>query len=419
MVQSAIHIENLGKRYELGTRERAGRTFRETLVDLAASPFRRLRRLSGAASDENQFWALRRVGFDVAPGEVVGVIGRNGAGKSTLLKILSRITDPTEGRATIRGRVSSLLEVGTGFHPELTGRENVYLNGAILGMRKREISRKFDEILAFAGVERFLDTPIKRYSSGMTVRLAFAVAAHLESEILIIDEVLAVGDQQFQTKCLAKMNDVAHSGRTVLFVSHNMPAVERLCQRGVLLADGVVVADGPAREVVQKYLEQFDREVLEYQPKREASNQSARLTRIRMCDERGQTLENLTTGDVPRLEIECHVPNDRSDLKLAFVLHDSHQNAIFASSPVDVDVPHPTERGRYVYLAEFPGAILRGQRYSVTVSLYSNTMDDSDICWHALRFDVLQVASPENHGEQKRMGVLHLPCRWQVERSER
>lgn len=258
---TVIRVERLSKRYLIG-HERAGHgseTFREMIMA-------NLRRLGRGARDMAQgrqmvtgddfeaFDALRDVSFDVSRGEVLGVIGRNGAGKSTLLKILSRITEPSSGRVTIRGRVASLLEVGTGFHAELTGRENIFLNGAILGMSRAEIRRKFDEIVAFADVERFLDTPVKRYSSGMYVRLAFAVAAHLEPEILIIDEVLAVGDAEFQRKCLGKMHDVAGSGRTVLFVSHNMGAVESLCTRCILLADGKAVASGQTSEVVQDYL---------------------------------------------------------------------------------------------------------------------------------------------------------------------
>ena len=218
---------------------------------LLQAPLRRLRRSAPRRSD---FWALKDVSFEVPPGEVLGVVGRNGAGKSTLLKVLSRITEPTTGRVELRGRVGSLLEVGTGFHPELTGRENIYLNGAILGMKRREIARKFDEIVAFAEVEQFLDTPVKRYSSGMYMRLAFAVAAHLEPEILLVDEVLAVGDAEFQKKCLGKMGDVAGEGRTVLFVSHNMGAVQTVCRRALLLDHGRVKMIGPAEEVVAEYL---------------------------------------------------------------------------------------------------------------------------------------------------------------------
>jgi lipopolysaccharide transport system ATP-binding protein len=208
-----IHVENLGKKYRIGAKEKKDRTFREVLMDMAASPLRRIRTLGRAAPAEETIWALKDVSLEVKRGEVLGIIGRNGAGKSTLLKILARITEPTEGRAEIRGRVASLLEVGTGFHPELTGRENIYLNGAVLGMTKSEINRKFDEIVAFSEIEKFLDTPVKRYSSGMYVRLAFAVAAHLEPEILLIDEVLAVGDVAFQKKCLGKMDSVARAGR--------------------------------------------------------------------------------------------------------------------------------------------------------------------------------------------------------------
>jgi len=262
MSRPSITTDNLGKHYHLGILQQkslrfgTGFTFRETLSKTFNSGLRLLRGGKLAADHrDSSFWALRNASFEVQRGEVVGLIGRNGAGKSTLLKILSRIVEPTEGIARLHGRVASLLEVGTGFHPELTGRENIYLNGAILGMRKAEIDRKFDEIVAFSEVERFLDTPVKRYSSGMYVRLAFAVAAHLEPEILIIDEVLAVGDHAFQKKCLGKIQDVASSdGRTVLFVSHNMGALAQLCQRGVLLEQGRVTTVGPVRDVIQSYL---------------------------------------------------------------------------------------------------------------------------------------------------------------------
>ncbi len=252
MSDIAIQVENLSKRYRLGRRERY-RALRDTISDVFTAPLRMIR----GKKEENEkelFWAIRDVSFDIRQGEAVGIIGRNGAGKSTLLKVLSRITAPTEGSALIRGRVGSLLEVGTGFHPELSGRENIFLNGAILGMRKAEITRKFDEIVAFAEVEKFLDTPVKRYSSGMYVRLAFAVAAHLEPEIMLVDEVLAVGDAAFQKKCLGKMGDVAREGRTVLFVSHNMAAVGNLCQRGVVLGGGQVQFIGSQGDAIAHYL---------------------------------------------------------------------------------------------------------------------------------------------------------------------
>lgn len=245
-MSAAAIVDAISKRYTLGSGG-GYRRLTEVLTD-------RVRRPVGGASRGGELWALKDVSFEVAEGEVVGIIGRNGAGKSTLLKILSRITEPTSGRAVLRGRAGSLLEVGTGFHPELTGRENIFLNGAVIGMRKPEIVRRFDEIVAFAEIDRFLDTPVKRYSSGMYVRLAFAVAAHLEPEILIVDEVLAVGDAAFQQKCLGKMGDVAKSGRTVIFVSHNMTAVRSLCSRGVLLEHGEVSQDGPVEEAISKYL---------------------------------------------------------------------------------------------------------------------------------------------------------------------
>ena len=247
-----IKVEGLGKRYRIGAQRSPYGSLRETLAGAVRAPLRLWRRnTNGAAHD---FWAVKDVSFEVQPGEVVGIIGRNGAGKSTLLKLLSRITEPTAGRIELYGRVGSLLEVGTGFHPELSGRENIYLNGAILGMARTEIMSKFDEIVAFAEVDRFVDTPVKHYSSGMYLRLAFAVAAHLEPEILIVDEVLAVGDMRFQRKCLDKMQEVGNQGRTVIFVSHNMPAITRLCPRTILLDSGTVLHDGPSHQVVGAYL---------------------------------------------------------------------------------------------------------------------------------------------------------------------
>jgi lipopolysaccharide transport system ATP-binding protein len=253
MSDVAIQVKGLGKRYQLAGPRKPYKTIRETLSNALLAPFHRRRDHAGQSSS-NAFWALNDVSFNVDCGEVVGIIGRNGAGKSTLLKILSRITDPSAGEVEITGRVGSLLEVGTGFHPELTGRENIYLNGAILGMKHGEISRKFDEIVAFAETERFLDTPVKYYSSGMYTRLAFAVAAHLEPETLVVDEVLAVGDMQFQKKCMGKMKDVAHHGRTVLFVSHNMSAIQTLCTRCIVLQGGRILADAPTAAAVQVYL---------------------------------------------------------------------------------------------------------------------------------------------------------------------
>jgi lipopolysaccharide transport system ATP-binding protein len=258
MSDLAIRSDGLGKRYRIGAKQKRYNTLRDTLVDTFAAPVIRAKRLlrgeaEGASNLTQTLWALDDVSFEVQRGEVVGIIGHNGAGKSTLLKILSRITEPTRGTVDLYGRVGSLLEVGTGFHPELTGRENVYLNGAILGMPRIDINRKFDEIVAFAEIEEFIDTPVKHYSSGMGLRLGFAVAAYLEPDILIVDEVLAVGDMSFQAKCMGKMENTAQGGRTVLFVSHNLQAMLRLCPRVILMEHGKVIQDGPADQVISYY----------------------------------------------------------------------------------------------------------------------------------------------------------------------
>src|SRR5215211_874690 len=263
MSKIAIDVSGLGKEYHIGGPQKNYYRLTDQLVDIVTTPFRRagnlMRGRAGGASDLHEtIWALKDVSFQINPGEVVGIIGRNGAGKSTLLKILTGITDPTDGYADIYGRVGSLLEVGTGFHPELTGRENIYLNGAILGMKKAEIEGKLEEIVAFAEIDKFLDTPVKHYSSGMYVRLAFSVAAHLEPEILLVDEVLAVGDMAFQRKCLGKMDDVAHAGRTVVFVSHNMGLLQTLCQRGIFIHKGLVHTDGTITESVDAYLQTLE-----------------------------------------------------------------------------------------------------------------------------------------------------------------
>jgi lipopolysaccharide transport system ATP-binding protein len=311
MSEPVIRVSNLSKRYRIGVKEQGYKTFREAIVDSITAPiknFRRLQKLtkfddspdpmphapsSMQSSLNDIIWALKDVSFEVNEGEVLGIIGRNGAGKTTILKILSRITEPTGGYVEIHGRLSSLLEVGTGFHPELTGRENIFLNGAILGMRKREIEQRFDEIVSFAEIEKFIDTPVKRYSSGMYVRLAFAVAAHLEPEILLVDEVLAVGDLAFQKKCLGKMEEVTRGGRTILFVSHNMGAIRRLCQSAIWLDDGRIVENGAVDEVVRDYeenqLKHFNESsyIVERGPE-EVKNKSFYISRVEMLNEQGE-----------------------------------------------------------------------------------------------------------------------------------
>jgi len=305
----AIKVEHLSKCYRIGQYVGSGaqyKTLRESLTNAVSAPLRRLKSISkfeirNSKSDTPQsdrfIWALKDVSFEVERGEVVGIIGRNGAGKSTLLKVLTRITEPTEGRAELNGRVGSLLEVGTGFHPELTGRENVYLSGNILGMSKKEIDKKFDEIVDFSGIEKFIDTPVKRYSSGMRVRLGFAVAAHLEPEILLIDEVLAVGDAAFQKKCLGKMGDVAREGRTVLFVSHNMAAIENLCQHGMVLDQGRIRYIGSQTEAVAQYLKSSsgDTPSLRGREERKGSGE-LRVIAIEIRDSQGRQLDTVRSG---------------------------------------------------------------------------------------------------------------------------
>ncbi|MDA8087987.1 MAG: polysaccharide ABC transporter ATP-binding protein [Nitrospiraceae bacterium] len=311
----AIRVDNVSKKYRIGHTEQNYRTLRETMKDAFYAPFKKIWGLFPSARTQkpeydDEIWALKNISFEVGPGEVMGIIGRNGAGKSTLLKILSRITEPTSGWGEIHGRVGSLLEVGTGFHAELTGRENIYLNGAILGMSRNEIKRQFDEMVSFAEVEKFIDTPVKRYSSGMYLRLAFAVAAHLKPEILIVDEVLAVGDARFQKKCLNKMEEVGQNGRTVLFVSHNMPAVTRLCKRAILLEGGAVKTDGPSHQVVGEYLNsaQSSTTVREWVDlSRAPGNDIVRLRAVRVRTSEGKIAETVNVSETFAIEMEYDV----------------------------------------------------------------------------------------------------------------
>jgi lipopolysaccharide transport system ATP-binding protein len=337
VANAAITVEGVGKQYELGTTHGSGTLLAERVQHTLAAPFRALRPRSGsrrrapevpshlkAGEGGGELWALRNVSLEVQRGEILGLIGPNGAGKSTLLKLLAGITPPTEGRITLWGRTATLLEVGTGFHPELTGRENVFINGAILGMRRREIEARFDEIVDFSGVERFIDTPVKRYSSGMYVRLAFSVAAHLDPEILLVDEVLAVGDAEFQSKCLGKMHEASEHGRTVVFVSHNMPVVQRLCSRAVVVDHGGIVADGTPGEAVAEYLSRggSDQEggvaVIPADVERVAGTGEAMLRRVVMRDNEGHRISGVRLGQPFRisllLEAKSEIPEARIEL---------------------------------------------------------------------------------------------------------
>jgi len=343
MSNIAIQVENIGKQYFIGGPQKTYDRLGEQVVDMFHTPFRRAASLlrgeaTGAAELHKRFWALKDVSFTVNHGEVVGIIGRNGAGKSTLLKILSRITEPTIGEARIYGRVGSLLEVGTGFHPELTGRENVFLNGAILGMRKEEIIRKFDEIVDFAEIDAFIDTPVKHYSRGMYVRLAFSVAAHLETEILLVDEVLAVGDIAFQKKCLGKMDDVAEAGRTVLFVSHNMGLVQTLCQRGIFIDSGKLSVVSTVDEAVSAYLrslEQAGTQDLKARTDRRGAG-AIRFTGIDISTGNGAGDATLSPGQAARFVFHMSdIPSAIHDVNLYFVIYDHYgQPVTFFNSSV-------------------------------------------------------------------------------------
>lgn len=331
MSEVAITVEKVSKIYRLGVKNELHDTFVGALTSWVFSPMRNLRNLKRLTSfnlDEDSpdiLWALRDVSFTVNHGEVIGIIGRNGAGKSTLLKVLSRITEPTTGCITINGRVASLLEVGTGFHQDLTGRENVYMNGTILGMTKREIDRKFDEIVDFSGIEKFIDTPIKRYSSGMKVRLAFSVAAHLDPEILIIDEVLAVGDLEFQKKCLGKMEDVSSQGRTVFFVSHSMAAIQRLCPRAILMRQGQCVKDGPTNEVVNEYLSFLSHGIenpFENNPERSGSG-DVRFTAAHLLSSNGEPIREVMGGMPVSIAFAYEAQRRVEDVQIIFTIYNA------------------------------------------------------------------------------------------------
>jgi len=369
MSHVAIKVNGVAKSFRIGAKLEKYRTLRDSMSQALAGPYRALRaRWTGCAptrrstGSQEIFQALQDISFEIRQGEAVGIVGRNGAGKSTLLKILSRITEPDEGSVEYFGRIGSLLEVGTGFHMELSGRENVYLNGAILGMRKQEIDRKFDEIVDFAEMDRFIDTPVKHYSTGMQLRLAFAVAAHLEPEILLVDEVLAVGDARFQKKCLSKMEDVGQHGRTVLFVSHNMPAVTRLCKRCLLLQNGRLVKDGPSHEVVSAYLHAdtgttAEREWADAQSA--PSGEIARLRAVKVRDQDGLVSEAVDIREPVTIEMTFEVLRGGALLLPFFMFYNEEGLLAFAANDLDPDWRgRPRPAGEYQSVARIPGNLL-------------------------------------------------------------
>jgi lipopolysaccharide transport system ATP-binding protein len=400
MGELAIRVEGLGKRYRIGAGRPRYRTLRDSVWDVASSPLRGLRSVLRGGSPDGRavgtFWALKGVSFEVHPGEVVGIIGRNGAGKSTLLKVLAQITEPTEGLADIHGRVGSLLEVGTGFHGELTGRENVYLNGAILGMKRAEIARKFDEIVAFAEVERFIDTPVKHYSSGMHMRLAFAVAAHLEPQILIVDEVLAVGDAAFQERCLNKMGQVGRAGRTVLFVSHNMYAVSRLTRRALLVEAGRVVADGETSAVVKKYLATGgDLQAEWVRPAGQGSPSDVQITAVRCRNATGDVTARLDAAEPFVIEIDFTV-RCRTEAQIAFRFNSgSDGGTVFTSALSDPEHARatPFEAGKCRARCQIPAPFLVPGNYHLLVAANNPRGPQFDLLEHVLELEISEVGS--------------------------
>jgi lipopolysaccharide transport system ATP-binding protein len=426
MSNFAVRAENLGKRYRIGAAAQRHDSLREALVHVASTPFRnlgRLRRLSRFDQDDERdvIWALRDVSFEVQHGDALAIIGRNGAGKSTLLKVLSRITEPTTGRAEVRGRVGSLLEVGTGFHPELTGRENVYLNGSVLGMDRRQITRRFDEIVSFAGVERFIDTPVKRYSSGMYLRLAFSVAAHLEPEILIVDEVLAVGDAEFQKKCLGKMGDVAREGRTVIFVSHNMAAVTRLCDRAILLSDGRVSYSGTSNEVVAHYVAGAGSEGAQFEapdPREGPGNRSFRLRAVRVRNHEGILASSLDIRFPIQVEIEYEMLQPIRDLRVGFRLLAADGTVVFSSTDRDAGESHDELRGEGVFRSrcEIPGNLLNQGRYAISLGIDVPMVESVVFIDNIVSFFVEPTGGAVGSVPDNRLGVISPTLPWRVER---
>ena len=422
MSDVAIHVENLGKRYRIGAGIQRHTSIREALVDAATAPFRNLknlRRLSRfeIAEEADVIWALRDVSFEVKHGEVLGIVGRNGAGKSTLLKLLSRITDPTAGRVELKGRVGSLLEVGTGFHPELTGRENVYLNGSILGMDRAYIARRFDEIVEFSGVEKFVDTPVKRYSSGMYLRLAFAVAAHLEPEILIVDEVLAVGDAEFQKKCLGKMDQVSRQGRTVLFVSHNLGAVTRLCPRTIWLRAGTLEVDGPSGEVVTQYQMRTIQGSAEWVQSGRASGQDVAFSRVAVLNRDG-LLVTAFCGDEPvSVEISYVVHRPLAGCQIAATIFTSDGTAVLTTADSDQAAVSTLPRimGEHTARLTIPACLLAPGVYSVQMGAHLPGRSVYDLVDAAVTFEILPPGSLASL--DSRPGVVAPLLEWNTEQA--
>jgi len=426
---TAISVKNLGKKYQIGAAETKFRynMLRDVLVDTISAPVRLVKALVGRSdrrSNQNFVWALKDVSFDVEEGKVLGIVGRNGAGKSTLLKILSRVTEPTKGTVSVRGRVGSLLEVGTGFHPELTGRENIYMNGAILGMKRAEIDSKFDEMVEFSEVGQFIDTPVKRYSSGMYLRLAFAVAAHLEPEILVVDEVLAVGDAEFQRKCLGKMSDVAQQGRTVLFVSHNMSAILRLTQEAIVLKKGQLIKRAPTAEAVDFYLSSGQPESGErvWDADEPSADTSApfRPISLRLKDRSGKVVDTVRSTEPVTVEWEYQLDAPVTGLRVGMYLNTMRGEYVFTAFDTDdakqFEQFGARQAGRYVSRCKIPADFFNEGRYYLGVNASSFGVKRYFMDENALSFNVDISGAPGTQWPEVRQGPIRPRLDWTIEK---
>ena len=425
---TAISVKNLGKQYQIGAAESKFRynMLRDVIMDTVYAPVRIAKAMIGKSdrrTNKNFVWALDDVSFDLEEGKVLGIVGRNGAGKSTLLKILSRVTEPTKGTVTVRGRVGSLLEVGTGFHPELSGRENIYMNGAILGMKRAEIDKKFDEMVDFSEVGQFIDTPVKRYSSGMYLRLAFAVAAHLEPEILVVDEVLAVGDADFQKKCLGKMNDVAQQGRTVLFVSHNMSAILRLTQEAIVLKKGQLIKRAPTAEAVDFYLSSGQSESGQRVWEADdipAASEPFRPVSIRIKDRSGKVVDTIRSTEPLTVEWEYQINAPITGLRVGMYLSTMRGEYVFTA--FDTDDAEKYEQfgsrqpGRYISRCEIPADFFNEGRYSLGVNASSFGVKRYFMDENALSFNVDISGAPGMQWAEVRQGPVRLRLNWKIEK---
>lgn len=422
--EMAIKAEGVSKCYRIGCRQEFRTNLSQVALNILRKPFSNYRKyrslynfedLDSKTETNDILWALRDVSFQIATGEKVGIIGQNGAGKSTLLKVLSRITYPIQGCVTIHGRISSLLEVGTGFHPELTGRENIYLNGTVLGMKKREIDKKFDEIVEFSGVEQFLDTPVKRYSSGMRIRLAFSVAAHLEPEILIIDEVLAVGDSEFQNKCLHKMDDIGRSGRTILFVSHNMGAITQLCERVLWVDGGTIKRDGPARDVVTAYLEAgTENHSIWTRPESNEKYSDVEVMAACIIESRSeQPTKIVAFSGAFEIRVMYEVKKPVRGMHIITRITDLQGNIVFASWDTDTTEwkARAREAGHYISVCQVSSRLLKPGRYTITVGFHIQNMNEWRYYDNILTFSISGVGYIF---DKDREGLITPELKWSV-----